>query len=112
MNLSKFLGDNSYRILIAAALFSITNLPIQFVQLILLGKLNFPSVEFFQLPWYVIMVGGVALGVLCLWVAGYIMEYFKVPEHQNTISNKNNVQMTEILKKLNEIQKRLDERNI
>jgi hypothetical protein len=93
MNISKFLGDNSYRILIASALFGILNIPIQAVQLFLLGKLNFPTVIFFQLPWYVTIGGGVSLGVLCLWSAGFVMEYFKVPEHQNTISNKNNVQM-------------------
>jgi uncharacterized membrane protein (DUF106 family) len=111
MDISKFLGDNSYRILIAATLFSIINLPIQFVQLILLGKLTFPTNAIFQLPWWAIMFGGVSIGVFCLWVAGYIMEYFKIPEHQNTISNKNNVQMTEILKRLKDIERKLDERN-
>ena len=110
MDLSKLIGDNSYRILIAATLFSIINLPIQFVQLILLGKLNFPTVGLFQLPWYVIMVGGVATGVFCLWVAGFVMEYFDVPRHQNTISNKNNVQMCEILERLERIEQRLNER--
>lgn len=104
MDISKLIGDNSYRILIAATLFSIINLPIQFVQLILLGKLNFPSVGLFQLPWWVIVFGGVALGVFCLWVAGFVMEYFEVPKHQNTISNKNNVQMTEILQRLETIE--------
>ena len=110
MDISKLIGDNSYRILIAATLFSIINLPIQFVQLILLGKLNFPSSVLFQLPWYMIVFGGVTLGVFCLWVAGVIMEYFDVPKHQNTISNKNNVQMTEILERLERIEKRLNER--
>jgi uncharacterized membrane protein (DUF106 family) len=110
MDLSKFLGVSSYRILIAATMFSIVNLPIQMVQLVLLGKLSFPTVGLFNFPWWMIMGGGIATGVFCLWVSGYVMEYFKVPQHQNRISNKNNPEISEILERLERIEQRLNER--
>jgi hypothetical protein len=109
LNISKFLGDNSYRILIASGLFGIFNLPIQAVQLFLLGKLNFPTITIFQLPWYITIGCGIGLGLFCLWLAGYVMEYFDVPKHQNAISNKNNLEISEILERLERIERKLDE---
>jgi uncharacterized membrane protein (DUF106 family) len=110
LDISKVLGVSSYRVLIAATLFSIANLPIQVAQLFLLGKINYPTIGIFQVPWYIAIGGVISGGIFCLWAAGYVMEYFKVPQHQNTISNKNNVQMTEILERLERIEKRLNER--
>jgi uncharacterized membrane protein (DUF106 family) len=107
MDLSKFLGSNSYRVLIAATMISIVNLPIQMVQLVLLGKLSFPTVGIFNFPWWAIVFGGISLGVFCLWLAGFVMEYFKVPQHQNRISNKNNPEISEILERLKRIEGKL-----
>ena len=108
LNLSKFLGDNSYRLFIASGMFGLLNLPIQAVQLFLLGKLTFPTTGIFQFPWYITIGGGIILGIFCLWVAGYILEYFDVPKHQNTIGNKNNLQIVEVLERLKRIEEKLE----
>jgi len=107
MDISKFLGVSSYRILIAATIFSIANLPIQVAQLFLLGKINYPTIGIFQVPWYIATGGVISGGIFCLWATGYVMEYFRVPQHQNQISNRNNPEISEILERLRRIEGKL-----
>jgi hypothetical protein len=108
MDLSKFLGDNSYRILISANLIAMLSMPIQIVNLILLGKLSFPFVSLpVNIPWYVVIFGGLSFGIFSLWCIGFIMEKKSVAKHQNRISNQNNPQIMEILERISRIEERL-----
>lgn len=110
MNISKFLGDNSYRLFVAVAFVGIINTPITIVNLFLLGKLTFPEISLpIQIPWVMVIGGGLFAGVLSLWILGYLLEYFGVPKAQNSIGNKNNLQMVEVLARLERIEKGLNE---
>jgi len=111
MDISKFLGDNTYRIVIASALISIINIPIQVTQLILLGKLTFPFISLpIGVPWYVYIFGGIVVGTVVLWIIGYYWEKYDGAKNQNRIANKNNLEISEILERLERIEKRLNER--
>lgn len=108
MDLGKFIGINSYKILIAANLIAMLSLPIQIVNLVLLGKLSFPFITLpVEIPWFIIIFGGLSVGVFILWIVGVIMVKRNVAKHQNQISNENNPQMVEILERLKRIEGKL-----
>jgi TRAP-type C4-dicarboxylate transport system permease small subunit len=105
LNLPDKVGRAFYYILIAAAAIGILNLPIQVVQLVMLGKLTFPTVSLpFAIPWYVLIIGVIGIMVLFMLAFGFLWAKLKVADHMNNVSNENNPQMRDIIERLERIE--------
>lgn len=110
MKLSEIAGRSLYYIFGALSIIGIVNIFIQVVQLVLLGRLNFPDFAIpFNLPLWAILVIGFVIMVLCLLGLGILWARLGIASMQNHVMNENNPQMLEVLQKLERIEKKLNE---
>jgi hypothetical protein len=108
LNLPDKVGRAFYYILIAAAAIGIVNLPIQVLQLVMLGKLTFPNISLpFVIPWYALIIGVVGIIILFMLAFGFFWARLGLAKAQNNVSNENNLQMCDIIERLERIEKQV-----
>lgn len=104
--IANLVGRGLYYIVVAVAVVGVINLPIQITQLVLLTSLKFPEIHLpIQIPWYVTIIGCVVSMLFALLLLGILFARLKIIEHQNTVANENNLQVIEILERLDRIER-------
>lgn len=108
MKHTEIIGRSLYYIFGAFSIIGILNFPIQVLQLILLGRLNFPDLHLpFEVPLWLILVISFILLLLGMLGAGILWARLGIAKVQNQVMNENNPQMLEVLQRLERIENKL-----
>lgn len=107
MTVAHFIAKNIWYIQIAVGAIYVLNLPIQILQLIMLGRLTFPSMLPITIPWYVFVFGGLSLMLGCLLVVGMILNRLDYVKVQTELFNQNNPLFHDVIQRLDRIEGKL-----